>query len=336
VNGATLTEDRFGNAEAAYGFDGVDDFVITENLNLDGSFTASCFINYTNYTSYNGQIGGTIISNYSNPLTPNGWEIASAAGTAILGVGNGEFGVNSTQNLPLNEWHHFVVVCDAIDSTTTLFLDGNSLESSQQYGNVDPSQAYFNDTDLQFVFGARANTPQGVFFNGIIDDIGIWNRALTPEEVQELYTLDACTFTVYDTTYVTVYDTLTTYETVYDTLYTYETIYDTVTTYVTVTDTLLIDITFTGFEGQPSWLNTVTVFPNPASDHITIDYGNFALMAGYNTVIMDAAGATVYSSAVNSQQAFIDINGWGAAGVYYLTIYDANGEVVALRHIVLE
>jgi hypothetical protein len=318
VNGATLTEDRFGNAESAYSFDGVDDFIIAENLNLNGSFTASCFINYSNYTSYNGQIGGAIISNYSNPLTPNGWEIVSAAGTANLGVGNGEFGVNSNQNLPLNEWHHFVVVCDAIDSTTTLFLDGNSLESSQVYVTVDPSQAFFNDTDLQIVFGARANTPQGVFFNGSIDDIGIWNRALTTEEVRELYALDACTFTIYDT------------------VYTYETIYDTVTTYVTVTDTLLIDITFTGFEGQPSWLNTVTVFPNPASDHITIDYGNFALMAGYNTIFTNAAGATVYSSAVNSQQVEVDINAWGAMGVYYMMIYDLNGALVAVRHIVLE
>jgi hypothetical protein len=156
------------------------------------------------------------------------------------------------------------------------------------------------------------------FYSGKIDDIAIYNRALTPEEVQELYTLEACTFTIYDT------------------VYTYETIYDTVTTYVTVTDTLLIDITFTGFEGQPSWLNTVTVFPNPASDHITIDYGNFALMAGYNTIITNAAGATVYSSAVNSQQVEVDINAWGAMGVYYMSIYDVNGALVAVRHIVLE
>jgi hypothetical protein len=191
--------------------------------------------------------------------------------------------------------------------------------------------------DAPTIIGASENFPgDEQFFNGQLDDIGIWNRALTPEEVQELYTLDACTFTVYDTSYVTVYDTLNTYETVYDTLYTYETIYDTVTTYVTVTDTLLIDITLTGIEGQPSWLNTVTVFPNPASDHITIDYGNFALMAGYNTIITDAAGATVYSSAVNSQQVQVDINAWGAMGVYYMSIYDANGQLVAVRHIVLE
>jgi hypothetical protein len=146
--------------------------------------------------------------------------------------------------------------------------------------------------------------------------------------------------TVYDTltTYETLYDTLTTYETIVDTLYEYETItsYDTLTTYITVTDTLLIDITLTSVEGQPGSLNTVTVYPNPASDHITIDYGNFALMSGYNTVITDAAGATVYSSAVNSQQVEVDINAWGAMGVYYMMIYDLNGALVAVRQIVLE
>jgi len=221
------------------------------------------------------------------------------------------------------------------------YIDGTLITSTNFIGLEDSIGAPTN-TLSPLLFGKYAegsciNFPQEYFHTkGKIDDIGIWNRALTQEEVQELYTLDACTFTVYDTSYVTVYDTLTTYETVYDTLYTYETIYDTLTTYVTVTDTLLIDITFTGFEGQPSWLNTVTVFPNPASDHITIDYGNFALMAGYNTIITDAAGATVYSSAVNSQQAYIDINAWGAAGVYYMTIYDASGAAVAVRHIVLE
>ena len=147
---------------------------------------------------------------------------------------------------------------------------------------------------------------------------------------------------IFDTLFIDVYDTTYVQQTidVYDT--TYVTLTDTTyiqvidTAYVTVTDTLLIDITFVGFEGQPSWLNTVLVYPNPTSDHITIDYGNFALMAGYNTIITNAAGATVYSSAVNTQQATIDINAWGAAGVYYMSVYDVNGAVVAVRQIVLE
>jgi hypothetical protein len=212
-----------------------------------------------------------------------------------------------------NQWHHYIVLFS--DNNLQLYVDGTLVAET-------PFSGTLNSTSQLFTIGAYSFDPSSFIsnnhWNGQIDDLSAWNRALTPEEVQELYTLEACTFAIYDT------------------VYTYETIYDTVTTYITVTDTLLIDITFTGFEGQPSWLNTVTVFPNPASDHITIDYGNFALMAGYNTIITNAAGATVYSSAVNSQQVEVDINAWGAMGVYYMSIYDVNGALVAVRHIVLE
>jgi hypothetical protein len=349
VNGATLTEDRFGNADAAYGFD--------EGNSISTSYSPSDVVATTYSAWFKTAFGGCIIGSNAGNSVPN---LALAIHTNSTSVGNqgtalwvvdhdnpgSSVGWMSQQPAnPLyndDQWHHVVGVYNCPTGTTiqpsslSLFVDGLPINTIEQ--NINPSNSPINILS-NLVFGMNQRWVNQGFngrFYGSLDDIGIWNRALTTEEVQELYTLDACSFTVYDTSYVTVYDTLTTFETVYDTLYTYETIYDTVTTYLTVTDTLLIDITFTGFEGQPSWLNTVTVFPNPASDHITIDYGNFALMAGYNTIITDAAGATVYSSAVNSQQAYIDINAWGAAGVYYMTIYDASGAAVAVRHIVLE
>jgi hypothetical protein len=340
VNGATLTEDRFGNANAAYGFDGVDDYIQTAqegvlgNANRTLSFWAKqlAVFDENNCASCSR---GAAISYGSNITGPSqigqGFYCEFNVGaTGVAFDGNETTASYSTPN-PVNddEWHHYTFVMDNVTDALSVqvYQDGEIL----------------SDLAWSYLAGFNINTTAGeplafgrrtydnfipTYFNGGLDDISFWNRALTPEEVQELYTLDACTFTVFDT--------LTVYETVYDTVYTYETIYDTVTTYVTVTDTLLIDITFTGIEGQPSWLNTVTVFPNPASDHITIDYGNFALMAGYNTIITDAAGATVYSSAVNSQQVEIDINAWGAMGVYYMSVYDASGELVAVRHIVLE
>jgi hypothetical protein len=343
VNGATLTEDRFGNADAAFSFDGVDDHVIIENnAQLQGitDIAISGWININQLPDSNSVLAGIVTKWYGQYNCGNQSDNFSVwtsylnelvAGTnQYMFYGNPQSTlVSSSEILTNQQWIHFAFNHDS-EQGGELYINGNLVSENSLSGVICGST-----NPLYFGCDNGVGTLNR-FFNGSLDDIGIWNRALTPEEVQELYTLDACTFTVYDTSYVTVYDTLTTYETVYDTLYTYETIYDTVTTYVTVTDTLLIDITFTGFEGQPSWLNTVTVFPNPASDHITIDYGNFALMAGYNTIITDAAGATVYSSAVNSQQAYIDINAWGAAGVYYMTIYDASGTAVAVRHIVLE
>ena len=424
VNGATLTEDRFGNDNAAYFFDGNDWIVVPDNNSLDitQELTLSAWINLSSINSFN-----CIISKDMN-ATDEGYRLDILNNKLRMIKTNSN---NSQGNSVLDEnfWIHTLVTFQ--NDTINYYLNGESDGTFFAQGSITP-------TLNNLTFGVQNQISTLQFVNGSLDDIGIWNRALTPEEVQELYTLDACTFTVYDTSYVTVYDTLTTYETVFDTLYTFETLYetlttyetlydtlttyetsfdtlityetlydtlttfetaydtlttyetlfdtlttyetsydtlttyetlfdtlttyetlydtlttyetivdtlyeyetittyDTVTTYVTVTDTLLIDITFTGFEGQPSWLNTVTVFPNPASDQITIDYGNFALMAGYNTIITDAAGATVYSSAVNSQQVEVDINAWGAMGVYYMSVYDASGELVAVRHIVLE
>ena len=336
VNGASLTEDRFGNADKAYGFDGstvVPTYISGDCSNFPtASRTVSLWF-YANdigstiagraLLGYGGETcGQSWLMNIDNP--GNGGNLFEVQGHCQ----NEQVLYNYGDLNPNNSWYHWLITTDSVG--TNFYLNGELVVESDTFidetvvnGKVFVFGGMSSENGLNYLWDGNANP-----FNGKLDDIGIWNRALTAEEVQELYTLDACTFTVYDT--------LTVYETVYDTVYTYETIYDTVTTYVTVTDTLLIDITFTGFEGQPSWLNTVTVFPNPASDHITIDYGNFALMAGYNTIITDAAGATVYSSAVNSQQVEIDINAWGATGVYYMSVYDASGELVAVRHIVLE
>jgi hypothetical protein len=334
VNGATLTEDRFGNAGSAFEFSEAEQNSIdvgnNPNFNFESNsnFTISLWTKNNSvlsinsyaigYYMYKGNGGGDnkkwLFGDFASPYSNGNFAYVFHSNDEL---GNSNWlGDSITHEPDLIDWNHIVISKE--DSIFHLFKNGQLINNE----TIDNYPNYYNDSNLFFGRG------ENVTMNAKLDDIGIWTRALTPEEVQELYTLDACTFTVYDT--------LTVYETVYDTVYTYETTYDTVTTYVTVTDTLLIDITFTGFEGQPSWLNTVTVFPNPASDQITIDYGNFALLAGYNTIITDAAGATVSSSAVNSQQAYIDINAWGATGVYYMTIYDASGAAVAVRHIVLE
>jgi hypothetical protein len=311
VNGATLTEDRFGNAEAAYDFDGEFDYIsisASPSLSITGNISVSLWFKRDSM-----ELSGLLLDRDICGVASD-WSLGYENGNCWIRVADPSMDYLLISNIDqLDIWNNLIFTKDG--NQFKVFLNG--VLSTEMTINSNP---FVNDNQSIFV-GEQVCQPNSINspnFDGKIDDIGIWNRALTLEEVQELYTLDACTFTIYDT------------------VYTYETIYDTVTTYITVTDTLLIDITFTGFEGQPSWLNTVTVFPNPASDHITIDYGNFALMAGYNTIITDAAGATIYSSAVNSQQAYIDINGWGAAGVYYMTIYDASGAAVAVRHIVLE
>ena len=130
--------------------------------------------------------------------------------------------------------------------------------------------------------------------------------------------------------------------TVYDTITTNVTIYDTITTNITTYDTLLVSVTDTLFINTslglpaPNNTNTIQVYPNPANDHITIDNGNFALMSNYTLKIENSLGQQVFSSLVNQQQFYVDLNGWSGNGVYFLKLINPQNNIVTIRKIVLQ
>ena len=111
------------------------------------------------------------------------------------------------------------------------------------------------------------------------------------------------------------------------------TIYD--TTLVTVTDTLLINTNVTGIN-PPNNLNTIKVFPNPASTHITIDYGNFGIMNGYQLLITNSLGQQMFQTAINQQSNYISLASWTGNGIYFVHIIDPQGNTIDIRKIVLQ
>ncbi|MFO0495455.1 MAG: LamG-like jellyroll fold domain-containing protein [Flavobacteriia bacterium] len=123
---------------------------------------------------------------------------------------------------------------------------------------------------------------------------------------------------------------------VYDTLGTVctstVTVYDTI--YTTVTDTLIINTTLS--LAPPNDQNTILIYPNPASDHITIDNGNYAAMAGYSIVIENNAGQQVFQSTINQAQFYLDLSTWTGNGLYFVHLIDPSGATVTVRKIVLQ
>lgn len=111
------------------------------------------------------------------------------------------------------------------------------------------------------------------------------------------------------------------------------TIYD--TTFITVTDTLLINTNVTGIN-PPNNTNTIKVFPNPASTHITIDYGNFAIMNGYQLVIENSIGQQVFQTNITQQSDYLSLSTWGGNGLYFVHIIDPQGNTIDIRKIVLQ
>ena len=84
VNGASLGIDRFGNSNAAYDFDGVNDYIDLFNTGSQGNFSISFwFLMDTAVTNQK------IISKFTNSQSfPNGWEI-EVGNNGSLNYGNG-------------------------------------------------------------------------------------------------------------------------------------------------------------------------------------------------------------------------------------------------------
>ncbi len=200
-------------------------------------------------------------------------------------------------------------------NTTTFVLSSATINTNYTWSTGATGNSVTVDpTQMPYVWVTDGNCTDTIFFNS-----------------QSATIYDTTNVTVYDTMNVTVYDT--TNVLVYDT--TNVTVYDTLTTYITVTDTLIINATLAGLN-PPNNINTLLIYPNPASTHITIDYGNYALMNGYSVRITNLLGQQVFQSQINQQSSFINLSSWTGTGIYYVHLVDPQGSTIDTREIVLQ
>ncbi len=81
-----------------------------------------------------------------------------------------------------NEWTHVAMVYTAASGTVEFFINGVSVGKSADYAmptSIANSQA-------NFMIGSRENLD--TFFDGKIDDVRIWSRAMSKGQVNQLYT----------------------------------------------------------------------------------------------------------------------------------------------------
>jgi uncharacterized protein (TIGR02145 family) len=187
--GAVLTTDRFGNNNSCYNFNGMNSSIST----LSGGPLNQSPRSFSLWLRTN-KTGENYLIQYGNP-TGAGDYFGIAMNNYCSGIGidisNGVamWGPNSLTN---NNWHHCVIVFDPTVGSTLVdlivYVDG-VLQSS-----LNCSLSLNNNTQINtqefypFLIGGGATTPGSRHFQGDIDDIGIYNRALTQAEVTALYT----------------------------------------------------------------------------------------------------------------------------------------------------
>jgi hypothetical protein len=182
VYGATIAADRFGNTNKAYNFDG-NDFIDCGNnssLNIFSEYTIQAWVNFNVITDYNNVNGGnTIVSKDAggNPKWIFGYSktIGKLVFHRCIPNFGGEDSHSLSWNPTLNRWYQIIVTIKA--NTYSYYIDGVAFGSDI----VTQSMPIVN-APLEI---GRA---EGSFYlNGLIDDVRIYNRALSDLEIQALY-----------------------------------------------------------------------------------------------------------------------------------------------------
>ena len=181
VNGATLTNDRFGSNNSAYNF--TSD---AENINCGNSpslgltTNSSLTISYWTISSNNNW---PFISKYQNNVASNSNFAVGNASPNFVITGNGQNNFYMSTTIPIT-WVHLCFVYNGNIDSVSVYLNGNFIQTNNIFlaNNISTSALLFGPR-----FGQ--NTPYQIP-NGNLDDIGIWNRAITQQEITALYISD--------------------------------------------------------------------------------------------------------------------------------------------------
>ncbi len=183
VNGVDCSKAIAGKISTACSFDGVDDWInITDSSTWNfgtGDFTISSWFYANNFDGNHRYILDMAKSD----------DGSSRAYFAIrnIGVNDVAFGVGSnsitTNSVPsINAWHHVTAI--KTNNSLYLYLDGVSV------GSPVADTTNINSVDTIRI-GSRYAGDANNFWNGTIDEVQIWNRALSSQEVGALYNASA-------------------------------------------------------------------------------------------------------------------------------------------------
>ncbi|MFC1461170.1 LamG-like jellyroll fold domain-containing protein [Verrucomicrobiota bacterium] len=187
VHGASLTTDRFGNSNQAYLFNGSSDYIEVESsedwifTNMD--FTVCTWLKFDYVPSLNMEqtmmVGHSEGSNMSNK-----WFTGYSVYHPDERYGGFAFHVNDTTNCDYiayypcvpstNQWYHLVAIISS--NTYKIYLNGD-FASQEVWAHVIPK------IDAPLTIGMA----ESIYFEGILDDIRIYRRALTSNEISTLY-----------------------------------------------------------------------------------------------------------------------------------------------------
>jgi hypothetical protein len=278
VNGATVTADRYGNANSAYNFNGSSNYIqvpSSTSLQNINDITISAWININSYYQSGGNGYFPILhkSDQQGQYGKYALTINEYGGISHLDAQENGFNYTSWE---LNSWYHIVMIFS--NNSNKIYINGNLISDV-------PSGVFPNSINTSLPLNIGMDKPGLVeYSNGKIDDIGIWNRALSTQEINSLYSNNLSTNSL-------------------------------------------------GYTESK-----VTIYPNPASTQVNINFNNISDLNGGTIKIINSLGQNVLTTPISTSDnnSTMSIQAWGKAGLYFVQIINTNRKIVDTKKIILQ
>jgi hypothetical protein len=158
-----------GKFNSALSFDGLYDYVEmqnSENLNIVGDMTLEAWVYPKDKSGWKG-----LVSKWGDSWA---WALDQYGHRSAFHIDGWRY---ANTSVPPNTWSHLAVVFDAAANTVYFYYNGK------------PDGSYTSQTQVQGVEGnlTIGQWANGNWFNGFMDEIAVYNRALSAEEIAHRY-----------------------------------------------------------------------------------------------------------------------------------------------------
>jgi cell division protein FtsB len=189
INGATLTSDRNSKTNSAYRFDGINDFIQTQFNGIlgDKKRTLSLWLKTDVVLATDGMAAVSYGPNGLGTRFDAFFNFNKIGATA--NIGGAAVTYKTPSQLNDNKWHHYIFMIDS-DSPKlgSIKVYQNGILLSEILSVFDSLEILVNTIDgSQMLIGKTSNVGIPCYLKGELDDIAVWNRALTADEISKIY-----------------------------------------------------------------------------------------------------------------------------------------------------
>ncbi len=205
TNDGTNYGATFGSEYGVYNqgadFDGSNDYIDCGSdsiLNINNKITLSAWVKF----SYNPSVYSRPIAGKTQYGISNGYILGMGYNRAQFDVGNGTnwhaYNARGTSNIGDTNWHHIV----GVDNGTSIKIYVDSFLENEKF--IGSHSILTSSTNFKIAYNTfNGGLGEFYYFDGSIDDVRLYDRALSSDEIKALYLANSGSFVVNGTWNIT-------------------------------------------------------------------------------------------------------------------------------------